>query len=252
MSFAFGAWLAIMVWDGAVAEQATQQANVGAAVDEAVSAISRGELAAAVWTFSDLLDDPSVELTARQRGTVHFNRGYAYQASGSLPEAIGDYTIAVEIEPQDYLALFNRGIAFEDGGQIERAMRDYTAAIGIMRTDPRIFYNRGNLFFDAGRLGLAIADYGRAIALDPNYADAYANRAGVFAAMGAVDLAIADIRTARALEAERSAGGTFGIELAPGRSVDLPIVSPMRDAVTSALAATLWGGITVPLEPDDF
>lgn len=166
----------------------------GSAVDanDGVAAIERGDTVAAISILTDVLRADGDRLTARERGIVYFNRGYAAYLQGDLSGAIADYDRAVVLSPDDYLALFNRGIVYEDLADRARAIDDYSAAIAIHSGDPRIFFNRGNLHFDMGELGAASEDYSRAIELDGEYADAYVNRGLALKAFGDYGRALAD------------------------------------------------------------
>ena len=100
-----------------------------------------------------------------------FERAYAHGEVGEYPEAIADYTRAIELDPKEPAAYNNRGIAYAQTGgkQYYNAMADYARAIAL---DPQFadpFYNRGALHEINNDMAEAMRDYARAIKLAPEY-----------------------------------------------------------------------------------
>ena len=71
-----------------------------------------------------------------------YNRGTRYAKKGSLPQAIEDFSKAIEIKPDDIMAYNNRGSAHAQQGDYIQAISDFTKAIGINSNDPVAYHNR--------------------------------------------------------------------------------------------------------------
>ncbi|HLX13603.1 MAG TPA: tetratricopeptide repeat protein [Bradyrhizobium sp.] len=72
-------------------------------------------------------------------------------------------------------ALIARGAAYERKDQIDRAIGDYDVALRLDPTLADIFNVRGELYRKKGDRRRALADFGAAIKLDPNHPKARAN-----------------------------------------------------------------------------
>lgn len=81
-----------------------------------------------------------------------------------------------------------------------QALDDYTRALELDEVFIPVYNNRGLLYTRQGNFALAIADFTVAVTLDPVYAPGYHNRALVHAIEGNYDLAMADLQDAIALD----------------------------------------------------
>jgi serine/threonine protein kinase len=131
---------------------------------------------------------------------AYLSRGAIYTKLDRQEEAIADYTQAIQLDPTQVKAYVNRGSAYASLGQIESGLADLTQAVTITPTLAPTFFNRGNLYYRLGREAEAIADYTRAIKLDPDLVSAYANRANAYAAQGRYEEALADYNRAIQLD----------------------------------------------------
>ena len=107
-------------------------------------------------------------LSPKNRGTIHYNRGNVKYDLGDKADAIADYDMALAYRP------------------------DYDKA----------FYNRGNAKYDMGDMDAAVADYTSAIAVNPQHAKAYGNRAFAYKKLGRLEEAKADAKKAKELDPE--------------------------------------------------
>ena len=126
-------------------------------------------------------------------------RGNAYDGIGKRDSAFEDYSMAIEINPDDDDAYFYRGFTYELKGDYEKAIKDYNKVINLNpnRADAHVYraeaYRRTEAYRVTGRSSeLVIKDYSTAIELNPHYAYAYRNRAQVYRVKGKIDLAIED------------------------------------------------------------
>ena len=123
---------------------------------------------------------------------AYYNRATEYQNKGDFDHAIGDYTKAIEIDPNFAKAYNNRGVAHRAKGEFDLAIDDYTKAIAIDPKEGDPYANRGDAYKLKGDFDHAAADDTKAIEIDPKDADAYNSRGYVYHAKGDFDRAIAD------------------------------------------------------------
>jgi tetratricopeptide (TPR) repeat protein/predicted Ser/Thr protein kinase len=138
--------------------------------------------------------DRSLNLVPRSEGFRW--RGLIKEAKGQYPEAIADYTKAIESDPEHSRAYANRGIARQAKGLMEEAFADYTKAIELDPKSALAHTARGAWKRAKGLLDEAIAGYDKAIECDQAYAPAYFNRANAKQAKGQHEEAISDFSKA--------------------------------------------------------
>jgi tetratricopeptide (TPR) repeat protein len=117
--------------------------------------------------------------------------------------AIAEYTLAIELNPDDALAYACRGVVHYRMSDIIGAMTDYTRAIDL---DPKLaiaYYRRGFIHYLTKEYLLAIDDYNMAIELNPNDALAYSNRSYAYRKLYGEMEAIIDLRRAAKLFKEQ-------------------------------------------------
>lgn len=165
---------------------------------------------------------------------VHFDRGLAFERQGRMAEAIGEFTHALEADPQHYDALVHgsnaafalkeyqaaleflnaainlepdRAIAHEKSGDVLTALNLHDAASRFfarasqLRPDSAALHTkRGNNFLHRSIFDQALDAYGLAIQYDPHYAEAYNNCGTIFALFGQPDDALACFEQATALD----------------------------------------------------
>ena len=99
--------------------------------------------------------------------SVLINRGVAYKAEGRLDAAIGDYTRALKIVPQDALVLSNRANAYLGKGDLDAAEADIRKSLDIDPEAAGAWYVSGEIRQAKGDPG-ARKDYIQALALAPD------------------------------------------------------------------------------------
>jgi predicted O-linked N-acetylglucosamine transferase (SPINDLY family) len=111
------------------------------------------------------------------------NRGIALAMLKKLDDALKDYTRAISLNPIYLDAINNQGNIFAELYQYDKAIDSYTKAIAINENDAEIYFNRGLCFDRLKSFEKAVEDYDLAIKLDPDYAEAYYNRGAVLDAL---------------------------------------------------------------------
>jgi serine/threonine protein kinase len=102
------------------------------------------------------------------RASKEFNR----QATGfydrrRFDKAIETYTLAIELNPNDYAIYNNRGAAYHASGEPQKAIDDYTKSIELNPYYFSAYNNRGVAYEDLGNIEQAVADYRQALEIDP-------------------------------------------------------------------------------------
>ena len=118
--------------------------------------------------------------------------GLSYGRNGDYDRAITDFTAALRIKPDYYVALSNRGIAYYYKSDYDKAIADYTAALRIQPDFTDALYNRGIAYGRINDNDKAIADYTAALRIKPDFANALNNRGNAYYHKGDLDHAIAD------------------------------------------------------------
>ena len=153
----------------------------------------KGDLDRAIGDFSEALRLEPEDAQA------YYNRGIMYSDKGDdvrySDRAIADFTEALRLDPKFANAYGNRGLVYASKGDLDRALADYNEALNI-RPGAVDYYNRGNAHFAKGDLNRAITDYNDAIRLDPKYDDVYLARGRAYLYSGNLAKALADMSPA--------------------------------------------------------
>ena len=70
---------------------------------------------------------PAAALSAEE----HLLRGNGHYEVGQYNEAIAEYVLVIQLEPDNALAYANRGAAYDEKGEHDRAIGDYNEAIRL-------------------------------------------------------------------------------------------------------------------------
>lgn len=115
--------------------------------------------------------------------------------SRDYKDATTFYQAAIAANLKAVIAYNNRGAYYHEQGLLKQAIGDYSRAIDL-NPDPYIYYSRGNAYFTAKEFTKATLDYSQAIEMGLVDANAYNNRGVAYIRLGAVDKACADFERA--------------------------------------------------------
>ncbi|HUI06605.1 MAG TPA: tetratricopeptide repeat protein [Verrucomicrobiae bacterium] len=101
--------------------------------------------------------------------------GLAYSQLGKLPEAIGQYEHALQLNPGYAEAHNNLGVALARVGRIPEAIAQYEQALVVNPDYAEAYCNLGAALVRAGRTQQGISYYEKALRLKPDYAEAHYN-----------------------------------------------------------------------------
>jgi tetratricopeptide (TPR) repeat protein len=130
------------------------------------------------------------------------NRAVSRAQQGDLEGALADFNRALQLNPGLAVAYRNRGELLSATGRTEEAANDYTNALAQLPQDAELYAMRGEAYHRMGRYGDALADLTLSIENAPHNAAVYAQRGNVRAEQGDYQQAIADFRQALVVDGE--------------------------------------------------
>ena len=129
-----------------------------------------GDLTAAQGDYSKAVD------LDPENDTAHFQLGNVLESLGLYEQALRSYDAAIRFNPEHDDAYNNRGRVLEELGQYEHAIDSFTASIRIDPADPAPYYNRGTVWLTLDDFAKALADFEKAMTLGLKDADLLASR----------------------------------------------------------------------------
>jgi tetratricopeptide (TPR) repeat protein len=107
---------------------------------------------------------------------AYIERGNIKRRTGDFIGAIEDFNKALKIFPGDAVTYYSRGIARSNFNDFKGAAEDFTKAIELGLNDTRIYYQRGFAKEKDRNFRGAIEDYNIYLSSNPRDAEAYYNR----------------------------------------------------------------------------
>ncbi|MDQ3801576.1 MAG: protein kinase [Acidobacteriota bacterium] len=102
------------------------------------------------------------------RASKEFHRqGNNYYSRRQFDKAIETYTLAIELNRNDFALYNNRGAAYHASGEYQKAIADYTKSIELNPYYFSAYNNRAEAYKDIGSIEQAVADYRKALEIDP-------------------------------------------------------------------------------------
>lgn len=131
---------------------------------------------------------------------AYYTRGTEWAGLGNHQRAIGDYSVALQLDPRLAAAHYNRALAWAVQGDPDAAIDDYDAALKLTPKDVNAWLGRAVEWIVKGDYARALADFGAALKLDGKSAAAYFGRARAHYYDGAFQPAAADFARAHQLD----------------------------------------------------
>ena len=180
------------------------------------------------------------EDAAKGHFRAHFDRAYAHDAANDLPNALSEYSAAINVLPAHALAWYNRGICHERQGDAAAALDDFTEAIQRAEASTNypvadFYHNRAFCRRKLADFSGAIDDYSSALTRDPSHFKALYNRAFCLDALGRRQAALSDYEAALAVEPKNASAHH-------NRGVVLEKLGRLEDAVRAFDNAVDCGG----------
>ncbi|MFR9797284.1 tetratricopeptide repeat protein [Streptomyces sp. MS06] len=160
--------------------------------------VNLGDPQEALRLVTECIEDLDERLTPDEhrlhRSVLKNNRARVYAGLGRLDDALADYAVVIEQDPNHAEHYLERGNLFRRLGRTGEALADYSRALSLSPPFPEIYYNRGDLRLNEGDVDGALADFGYVIEQDPEFVDAYINRCAIHLEAGDPAAALADAR----------------------------------------------------------
>ncbi|MBK8967738.1 MAG: tetratricopeptide repeat protein [Lewinellaceae bacterium] len=131
---------------------------------------------------------------------LFLNRGKCLVMLNRPQEAIPDLNRSIELEAQAPEAFYFRAVAHEKSGMPDRALQDYTRAVELNPNYLEALVNRALILMGLQQFDAAVSDYSRAIQINPGMAMLYNNRAYAQLKNGQPGKALEDVNQAIAID----------------------------------------------------
>lgn len=155
----------IAVAAGLVAQRARTGAEYRRLIQAGDQALADGRTYAAIEAFSGALAFKPGSMLA------HLRRGEAYQQQESYDEALKDFTLAVQLDPNATQPLQRLAEVHAERGDYARAAAWYSRAADRDVSSAALAYRAGHGRYRAGQVADAIAPLRRAVAQSPGSAE---------------------------------------------------------------------------------
>jgi tetratricopeptide (TPR) repeat protein len=129
---------------------------------------------------------------------ARINRGAAYGKLGKTDLALADFNKGVELKPENSNGYFNRSILYAQMSKFDLAVRDYDIYLTYEPNNVPVLYERAMAKRKLGRHAEAIEDYNQILRIDPNQPDIYLERSRTFRDLGKRAEALSDAKIAKA------------------------------------------------------
>lgn len=142
--------------------------------------------------WNGAIRDYSEAIRLDPQASYYYNRAVSYSQLEQFPEALQDYTQAIQIQPKYMESYHNRGVIKFHQGDYHGAIQDLTSAIQIQSNHADCYKNRGSAKVCISDFSGALEDYNTAIRLNSQDAETYFNRGFLYQEMKNFSGAIAD------------------------------------------------------------
>ncbi|MDR1866729.1 MAG: tetratricopeptide repeat protein [Treponema sp.] len=139
--------------------------SIDALLLNALYAHNRGQFDKAIAMYSHILaqgiDNQIMSIIYRHRGMAHF-------ACSKYTEAIDDFTLALNHDPNAYKAVYYRGIIYAILQQYREALDDFNLSLVLNPYQAFCYYQRGLAYYHIGDFSQALADCESSLSLEPS------------------------------------------------------------------------------------
>ncbi len=180
----------------------------GTQLVEGLKAYDENRYEVAVAMFKALVDHPAIDW---QWQPIAWGwRGETYRLMKCYEEALKDFNLAIELDPNYTWAIVSRGLTYRKMECYEEALQDFNQAIELDPKSAWAIAFRGRTYRKMERYEEALQDFNQAIELDPKSAWAIAFRGQTYQSMKRHEEALQDFTLAIGLEPNNWAIGNRG------------------------------------------
>ena len=133
-----------------------------------------------VWSDDVILWEDCVKKSPHQY-RQHYSLGVLLAGKGRLDEAIKQYDIALNIDPDDAKIYYGLGNALVRKGDSEAAVYNYHQALRINPSYFEAYYNLGRILSKKGEIGKAINTYQKVLSINGEMTPALYNLSWIYA-----------------------------------------------------------------------
>ena len=151
---------------------------------DAVAWADRGVAKSRLGDFAGAIGDCTRAIEIAPTTANYINRGNAFATLHRADEALADFNMGLQRDPNNIPALLGRANAKYMSRRLAASLDDYTR---VIEADPRnalAYFKRGNIHFDRKEYASAFNDYSESLMLDPNQPAVLLNRANTAARLG--------------------------------------------------------------------
>ena len=145
-------------------------ADARADYEAALAAIKKGKRDEAIVLLTKAID--SKEECCSGLAALHYQRAELYGLAGKFDEAIADYALAIENQPDHAGAFHDRALVYAQQRKYAEALDDLSRAQFLLPASPLPHFNRGRVLEMMGKKDEAIAEYRKARQLAPQMKEA--------------------------------------------------------------------------------
>ena len=103
---------------------------------------------------------------------AHDNLGQYFWTKGKFPESVGEFTKALDLDPDYGPAVNSLAYTYLDMGEFEKAVRNFRKYAELFPGDPNPYDSLGELGFRMGDLDGALANFKQALKIKPGFGSA--------------------------------------------------------------------------------
>ena len=141
-----------------------------------------------------------VEIDEETRAKVLGLRAKAWMNQEEPEAAVGDFTLAIQLVPQNAERFRARARAYTSLLQHELAAADWAIVTGLQPNDDDAYYHRGQSQLNAGKTQEALVDFDKAIEINAKNIEAFIGRGRAFARLDQRDKSLAELAAAIKLD----------------------------------------------------
>ncbi len=111
-------------------------------------------------------------LSVSQSAKKYFGAGEKFEQSNNLPDALTNYSKAIELDPMYEKAIVARALCYEKMNKKQEAVDDYKKAISLSPKEKDYYYNAGRLLFNLEKYKESDEMLRKLLERDPRYVEA--------------------------------------------------------------------------------
>ena len=204
---------------------------------QGAEAMGKGDWFAAIGFYSAAID------LDPQNASLFLVRASAHLEMGENARAIEDWSHALHLDPGSARAHYGRGVAYADQWQYDLAIDDFSAALQLGTDDALVYRARGSAYSTRGNYDLAISDFSEALQRTSDDALTYFYRGWAYSWNGEVDRAIDDYSKSLELDPDNaSAYENRGFEYVVKEEYDKAI-DDFDKAIQTMASSSEWQSV---------